>query len=229
MKKIAIFVEGQTEVVFTQNLLNEIIGNHNLQIESVSNNIHLNLSRISEPNNNIEHFVLLVDCGGDITVKQKIKDNEQILSKSGYSRIIGLRDLYPLTIDNLPRLEEGLRTGIGNYLPSNIIIAVMEIECWFIQVRNHFLNIDATLTPEYIETNTGFNPQSHDATLIQQPSLLLNAIYNLVGLEYKKKLYQSRTVCDFIDYEELYFETTQSNNKLKQFIDEIEFSLFEEE
>jgi predicted ATP-dependent endonuclease of OLD family len=102
MKKIAIFVEGQTEQFFINKLLIEIAGKKNILIElkkfsgkKTSPKRDIYPKTFATPTNP-KHSVLIYDCGGDDSVKSRIIEENQDLQNDGYLEIIGLRDLYPL-------------------------------------------------------------------------------------------------------------------------------------
>ena len=225
MKKIAFFVEGQTEAVFTQKLLSSIAGTKGLQVEIEDASHHVSFSKITPPNSDTVNYVLIFDCQGDDSVKQKIKENQNSLKNSGYESIIGLRDLFPLGRNDLQPLMDHLPIGLSTDISTKIIISIMEIEAWFIQEYTHFTSLNENLTPEAISNAIGFNPMTDDASSIDHPSTTLNVIYGLAGLSYKKKLHQVRLTTDHIDYNEIYFETRAKRSDLDEYINEIENSL----
>ena len=222
MHKIAFFVEGQTEAIFTKKLIEEIAGQNNVYIETVNATRTFSFSKIVEPESGEEFFILIVNCSGDDAVKQKIKDNEKKLGESGYIKIIGLRDLYPEAKDNLQLVSDNLYVGLDEVIPIRIVVAVMEIEAWFIQETKHFTYLNPVLTPQKIREVTGFNPLIDDASDVNHPSSLLNSIYQVVGLSYTKKAFHVQMTTDYLDYEELYLNIRHKLNELDQYIGEID-------
>ena len=97
----------------------------------------------------------------------------------------------------------------------------MEIEAWFIQEYKHFTSLNNILTPQFIEENTGFNPELGDASIIDRPAMFLNDVYQLAGLKYKKRLYQVHLTTDHIDYEEMYLVTRHKKQDINEFINAI--------
>ena len=69
----------------------------------------MRLIKATRPNTGQEYFVLIYDCGGDNSVKTRICEEHKNLTKRGYSRILGLRDVRPtFTYADVPRLEASL-------------------------------------------------------------------------------------------------------------------------
>jgi len=113
---MAIFVEGQTEQLFVAKLLREIAGEKNISIEqekAISKNGHRLFSVIQASKNlDKKYYVLIRDCGNDELVQSDIRDSCESLAKKDYQKILGLRDVYPKTSADIPKLELGLKYGI---------------------------------------------------------------------------------------------------------------------
>lgn len=239
MKKIAFYVEGKTEQFFVNKLLIEIAGRKNIQIElqqfqgvgRPKRAIHpRSTSQPSEHN----HFALILDCVGDGGVKPRILEDAPNLFSQGYSEVVGLLDLYPLT--NLARLENNLKNGIqrnGRVLApplpndTDIIIAVNEIESWFLEECTHFECIDESLTNETIVREMGFDPCTDDMTQRPHPAQDLHDIYKIANKAYmnsqgkKRKNRIERTV-ECLDYTNIYMNLRNSVTKLGDLINKID-------
>jgi Domain of unknown function (DUF4276) len=235
MKKIAFFVEGQAEQLFVNKLLIEIAGQKHIAIKlfqlrggnkTATQEILVPQTMTYSPPVSPQFEALIYDCGNDGKVKSDILDNINSLAKSGYVEIIGIRDLYPKPFAELANLEYGLSLVPTTYLPLPIkyfiIIAVSEIEAWFLAECNHFERIDNNLTNTHIVTNIGFNPCNDDMTLRSHPSEDLKNIYQLVGKTYsKKKKHPERTV-ECLDYANLYLNLRTNISKLNDLITRID-------
>jgi hypothetical protein len=209
MKRIAFFVEGQTEQIFVNRLIKEIIGTQQVNIIQKQFRGGVNIPkqeivRNSSFSRNPRYEVLIFDCGSDNRVKSEIIDNIENLRSKGYEMIIGLRDLYPLPIDDLEKLEKGLR-----FLPKNlkndqqyfdVIIAIHEIEAWFMAEINHFRRIDKKLTARFIHDRLGFDPYTIDAQTRYHPAKDLDDIYRLVGKSYTKRYNTTLRVVNKLDF-----------------------------
>jgi hypothetical protein len=231
MKKIAFFVEGQTEQVFINQLLREIATQKDIAItlykleggSSVPKRETIVPQSYTNPINP-KYEALIYDCGNDEKVKSDILENMPNLATRGYSEILGIRDLFPIT--DLARLERGLQFVPRNLLPLpipyTIIVAVNEIEAWFLAECNHFQCIDPLLTHELILKKVGFDPCTDDMTLLTQPAEDLKTIYQLVGKTYNKKKNNIERTVSCLDYANLYLNLSQKITKLKMLIAKID-------
>lgn len=205
MRRLAVFVEGYTEVLFIEKLITEIAGNHNVVVETIRISGGTNAPRsitslqAARAATNEAYFVLIVDCGGDHQVATRIREEHESLTAKGYQKIIGLRDVRPdFAIEDVPALERGLRKYIKTSLiPVEFILALMEIEAWFIAEHNHFVKIDPTITLDAIEATLGFNPEVDDITLRSEPRDDLETIYGLAGKQYVKPAENTIGALDF--------------------------------
>jgi hypothetical protein len=213
MKKIAFFVEGQTEQIFVDRLVREILGKNNVSIilkrsQGGANVPKQELVRRVEFVHNPSWQALIYDCGSDNRVKSAILENLPNLLKAGYSFAVGLRDLYPLQVKELSQLKAGLK-----FLPSSkakryagyfqIVVAVQEIETWFLAENHHFRRVDKRLTAQFINNRLGFNPFAIDPQERRHPSRDLDNIYRLVGRGYSKRYMQVLHLVKKLDYDHI--------------------------
>lgn len=221
MDKMAIFVEGQTERIFLEMCICEVAGRKGLCIQSkqitggtkAPRTISL-LNTIGNPAS-AEKFFLIYDCGNDELVKSRILEEYSSLSSSGYSKILGVRDLYPIEYRDLGRLEQGLCAN----LPSTnieIFVAVMETESWFLACYPLFCAINKSLDTAAIKTILGFDPSVYDLELVRRPSKSINRIFRRIGLRYQKKKSEVQSIVDKIDYADLYLRVRYKFNNLNR-------------
>lgn len=224
MKKLAIFVEGQTEQIFVEKLLKEIAGKNRIAIEVIAvngNQFKRYTTLIKNPVVTCEtkFYVLVYNSFSDNSVVSDMRDRYSTLTASGYERVIGLRDVYPIPISQKYKLLNGLRYSlIQGTIPIDIVLAVMEIEAWFLAEYNHFLKIDASLTPDRIQEYFGFNPKTDDMEARPKPSDDMKQIYNLVGKGYNKSEKQLNRLASNLDYELIYIQLTKSLPSLREFV-----------
>ena len=231
MKRIAFFVEGQTEQIFVNRLIKEILGTQQINIIQKQFRGGVNIPKVEIVRNssfsrNPKYEVLIFDCGSDNRVKSEILDNIETLRKNGYEMIIGLRDLYPLPIDDLEKLEKGLRF-LPNKLKNDaqyfdVIIAVNEIEAWFLAETNHFRKIDKRLTGRFIKDKLGFDPYASDPQAREHPAKDLDNIYRLVGKSYTKKYNATTRVVNKLDFNNIRFNLRYDINPLDRLLKAIE-------
>ncbi len=242
MKKIAFFVEGETEYLFISELLKKMAGTRKINViaEKLSGGgkkqptriAFLSLESTLQPNATYEARIYV--SGTDNRVDTDIQDFHQNLqtthSITEYAMIVGLRDLKgqkpdlsPNTLSDLPKMELLAKVAIKNcvlkdFIASNIIIAVYEIEAWFLSEYTHFDRIDTILTPSFIASNIGFNPQTEDMSLRPEPAIDLHNIYQL-GVPpkfYSKKANQRERTISHLDYTFLYNTVAAKVTKLKK-------------
>lgn len=228
MRKLAIFVEGQTEQIFVEKLVKEVAGSKRIAIrlEKAARNkkgnrtfVALHATRESD---NKELYVLIRDCSSDSTVKSDIIESLPSLNRENFEMIIGLRDVYPLANSDIPKLRRYLNYRVTTkFMPVRMALAIMEIEAWFLAETTHYPRIDAQLTLTRIKNDLNFDPLTEDIEKIQQPSDDLDRIYKIVGKAYKKdKLRVQRTV-DALDYAELYLRLNTKLTSLADFLEGI--------
>lgn len=205
MKKIAIFVEGKTELVFVREYLLKWFDYTNISLECYTlftdNNFHS--TEYSFPNKTAEIFFQIINVGNDNAVLTRILNREQYLWNVGFDRIIGLRDMYSEQYRDLSTqagiidlsLNEELKAATKEEItkranqPDNIdfCFAVMECESWILGFHNCFETINPLLTTNYIENQLGFNLEEIDPEVtFFHPAKIMKDIYALAGENYKK-------------------------------------------
>ncbi|MBD2501309.1 DUF4276 family protein [Anabaena azotica] len=228
-KKLAIFVEGQTEQIFVEKLLLEIVGYKQISIEirkfsGGKSNRKTETVKLGSPDSN--YYVLLYDCGSYSHVLSDIRKQYISLNNNGYSKIIGLRDLEQTLLTEISKLEKSIQSNLKPLtqggIPVSVCLAVKEIEAWFLSEWNHFLKIDSSLTLQFIEQNCGFNPQLVDVEQRLDPSEDLNFIYNLVNKTYSKNANDVQDIVNNLDYEFIYLDLVNTVKYLGYFIKEID-------
>jgi len=152
MKKVAIFVEGMTEQKFVVMFLTEWFSSLGIQVQLAKQfQGRVILQTLPTSPSNTVTYVMVVDCANDDQVMTQIRDQYQTLSNSGYTAVIGLRDVYPKTHAEMALLRLGLQKSLPKGpLMAEIHLAEMEVEAWFIAETTHFARISPKLTVERI-------------------------------------------------------------------------------
>ena len=228
MNKLAIFVEGYTEVVFVEKMIEEIAGQNRVRIEhreirgGRTIRRTMKLIRAARLHPRQEYYVLLFDCGGDELVKTRILEEQDNLTKAGYSMLIGIRDVRPtFAYGDIPRLEEHLPKYIKTKLvPVTFVLAVMEIEAWFLAEATHYARIEPSITMAAIKANLGFDPENDDMEQLPYPSYDLNSCYAIGGKTYVKR--QAKVTVDALDHALIYTELRNKINYLDRLISAID-------
>ena len=229
MKKLAVFVEGQTEQIFIEKLLVEAAGKSNIAIEKrqalggQSVKRRLKLIEASTPNSGHRYLAQIVDCGSENRVKSDIRDRYENLVAQGFETIVGVRDVYPdAAYADIPLLRSGLRLYIKtNPIEVTFVLGVMEIETWFIAEHTHLQKLHPSLTPSLIKSRLGFDPSTDDLQLRPRPTEDLDNIYRLAGLKYTKDKNTVQRTVGVLDYERIYLELPSKIPDLKTLVDTI--------
>lgn len=209
-KRIAFFVEGQTEQIFLNRLVKEILGSNQTNVIQKQYRGGVNVPKVEimrdlSLSRKPLYEVLISDCGADNKVKSEMMDNIVNLKKAGYQMIVGLRDLYPLPVEDLEKLEKGLKF-LPNWLRKeadcfDIVIAVHEIEAWFLAETSHLKKVDKRLASgRFIRQCLGYDPYVDDPQEREHPAKDLDDIYKLVGKSYSKRYWQVTKLVNRLDY-----------------------------
>jgi hypothetical protein len=173
-----------------------------------------------------EYYVLIMDCAGDDSVKSRIIEEYDGLVTKGYEAIIGIRDVYPLPQDAIPELTRRLPLYVKT-VPVRVVfvLAVMEVEAWFLAEYTHFERMATALTVASISANLGFDPSEDDMEQRLNPAGDLHAAYQLVGLAYSKRRANVQRTVGELDYGRLYLEMPASYPSLATLVSAVDHFL----
>ena len=215
MIKIGIFVEGQTERIFVEKLLEKYLTPPEFEIEScrlIGDGIHM--VRRRNIHSGIQIYVLIYDVGNDERVVSALLERaEYMISNKGYSNLLALRDLFPQTFQQKSQVITATQREFDKYSFANklkLILAIMETEAWFLADFNLFSEINSQLTHEYIKEETNYDLVNDDPESYAHPSKIVNDIYRLIGQRYKKRKKQSYKITHNIDYDFLCLNVAES-------------------
>ena len=227
MKKIAFFVEGQTEQIFIDQLIRNTFSYNKIDIEELQffgkeDNRRIRTIRSVSSDTSSEYFIRVYDCHGgneNSTVKSDIREQFMKLLGESFTFIIGLRDVYPLSDTDKLKSMMIINLPDDSKLPIKIFFAVREIEAWFIAEEKHYALIDDLLTISYVNQIVGFDITTLSTETIHHPSLTLKTIYQSVGKDYNKKKWEIERTVHCLDYENLYIAVRDRNNSLNELLD----------
>ncbi len=206
MKRIALFVEGQTEMVFLRSLLHWIFGYniHYICKELSSYNIIPWKHReYGKENPSPEFDFMIISVGGDGTLINAIYEREERLVEEGFEKIIGIKDMYSEEYKKYVRFKEiddsvtqkfveGMNKTIStmkNTCRIEVHFAIMEIEAWFLMMHKVFERIDPALTVEYIKAKLEKDLRQIDPQKeFFKPASFVEQILGLCGVRYRKTL-----------------------------------------
>ncbi len=149
MKKIAIFIEGESDMIFSSYLIKLIYGLNGTKIKYVNwtsdDNYQENFKQ-EEGYGNTQIKFTLFNFGNDKRVVNKLKENADSMLKAGYKAVIGLRDLRSQEYDELAngKIDSAIsKTMISNTRAvlkklngTELFFAVMELEAWYLAFTN---------------------------------------------------------------------------------------------
>lgn len=205
MKKIAIFVEGQTERIFMVRFLNEYLGEHKIEIRLEKNLGDRGVKYLGmRKNPYAEYYILVYDVGGDGNVVSAVKErSEKMINQAGYNFILALRDLYPNLREEKKKVIEAFKKIFKRYSYSSklkLILAVMEIEAWFLADYNLFERIHPIAVVNIIRERLNIDLIRDDPESYNHPTEILKDIFNLFDEKYKKREKQAHKIAANLDY-----------------------------
>jgi len=236
MKKLAIFVEGLTEQILVRHMLQAVLDRNRVAIQTVKitggHNVRMSFTvmRAAHVDRRTDYYVLIYDCGGETNVKSYMMARYQKLISSGYSMILGLRDVYP----NFDRAEvPKLLRGLNQRLPqrkarTRIFLAVMETEAWFLGEYHHLKKVSGKLTPGFVEHHLGFNPKTENMEDRERPAEDMKAVYQLAGHDYTKKRDRLNAVVKKLDFHYFTHGLAEKMPSLGDMVEGLEYFFKEE-
>lgn len=228
MKRLAVFVEGATDQAFMERLIAEVVGHNQVVIEvtnSFSSGVSASIttSMYTAQQVNRRFYVLIFNCGNDERVVGAINERYARLVETGYDLIIGMRDVIPLAIEEVGRLRAALQQKlVHGSLRVELVLAIMELEAWFLGEVTHFTKIDDRLTTQFILRERGIDLATIDVEAILRPARELDRIYRLVGRRYRKGQYRSRQTLGKIDFDEIYVNVADRAPALRELCEQLD-------
>lgn len=231
MRKVAIFVEGLTEQELIVGLVSALVGRRGVNVDlgrQWKNKVLVQPSTIVPAH---EFSVLVIDCANDEQVKTQIREQYPTLVASGYTAIIGLRDVYPLPRTAIGLLQADLSKGLPTGLVSpQMHLAVMEVEAWFLAESTHFARLHETLSVPFIVA-AGIDIVSTQGDAWNHPTAVLDSIYKLAGFSYvdsrgHKSGKRVQRTMRALSLDELYVTVRQSIPAFHAFVGSVEAALF---
>ena len=205
MRRIAVFVEGQTELVFVRDFLLKWFEYDTDRLGIECYNLKSSVA-YSTPypygGQQSDNFYMIVNVGNDNSVLSEIKSRLQLLLNKDYQVVVGLRDMYCKQYRNevidskvkaeineafiLAASEQILQIEGGDAIKFHF--AIMEIEAWLLGMPKIFSSKSDLLTTEYIHQKLNVDLNSDPETAFFHPAKEVENIYSLVGDKYDKHL-----------------------------------------
>lgn len=230
MKRIAIFTEGQTELIFIRYLVGMELGWDKISVRCISLTRNKStLAGLNYENPHADVLFQIIDVGNDELVLSAIKEREERLLKSGFNKILGLRDMYsenyrkradrkivPAIIKQF--IEEAKSTIQKMSSPDKIFFhfAIMEVEAWFLAMWMVFGRLHTILTVQYIEQKLNFRLDQIDPQVqFVNPSREVEHIFELVGSKYEKTRGDVEVICRKIEQSDI--QAILASNRCQSF------------
>jgi len=231
MNRLAVFVEGYTELVFVEKLVEEIAGKNKVVIQQQKirgggkgrRGVKRSsaIVKAANPVGGEKYYVLIVDCGGDELVKPRIVEEYDNLARAKYLKIIGMRDVRPKYDHSTMRdLEAKLPKFVKSKpIPVEFVLAVLEVEAWFLAEATHFPKIDPAITVAAIIAALKFDPENDDMEQRLTPTDDMQDCYAMGGKSYEKNLAQD--TMDALDFNLIYLELWKKFKHLERLINSL--------
>lgn len=236
MIKVAIFVEGQTELIFVRAFLLKVFDYQNINVGCfnlfTNNNYHrTDYAFPNEIDETLLFYFEIINIGNDNAVLSRILSREKYLWNSGFDKIIGLRDMYSRVYreeaknaqisEELNRLfksstKEQIQKRAERPNDIHFIFAIMEVEAWFLGFEDIFMNLDTQLSPDFIHQKLGFDLRNIDPeTTFFHPTKVIKDIYNLINQSYTKGRSEIEALMSHLSKDD--FELLKMDNKCQSY------------
>ena len=212
MKKLAFYVEGQTEQLFVRSLVERCAGECSVRIVSQRGNLGKRHPRrymemgAKSIGTGDDFYVLIVDSGSDESVVSDVRSSFDNLVRENYSAVVALRDVRPsVKRQDIDKLVAGITRALAGLteIPVECYLSIMEVEAWFLAENTHFIRLDAQLTEERITQELGFFPHNANVEHRDNPSSDLRKIYAIVGKEYDKSRDVVECVMNLLNFSDI--------------------------
>ncbi len=232
MKKIAIFVEGQTELIFVREYLLKQFEYQGIDLEcrNLFKDEKIQSAEYDFSNDEAETHFQIINVGSDVNVLPRILNREQLLWNAGYERIIGLRDVYsdeyieemgqPRRI--IPEIVLEFIKGANETIeqksikPQNIKFhfAIMELEAWFLGIPKLWER--KGISNQSIKEKIGFDLSTIDPeNFFLHPAEIIKDILKIINEPYRKQASEVESLVSYIEKQD--FEDLQNSQKCNSF------------
>ena len=157
MRKVAVYVEGQTEYIFVREFLQKWYEYDPSRLSFRCNRLRSD-KVIAAPydfqgTEDCMNYFEITDVGNDNSVLAKILKNESFIESAGFDCVIGLRDMYskdyrkanPHSSEINPELNDRFIAGTTKSLENqktdlqiSMHFAIMEVEAWILAMLQSF-------------------------------------------------------------------------------------------
>lgn len=232
MKKLAVFVEGLTECLFVERLVRSMIDETRVKLEvrRGSGGSRRNKPRQldivrRDPDGPFQtHFILIVMSEQDERVATDVNDRYPTLVAENFAAIVAIRDVAPdVARTDVPKLRAALAKPWRHMaLAPRFILAVMEVEAWFLREHRHFPRIHASIDCERIADEFEFDPRTDDMQQRDKPSDDLKNVYWLETIHYDKSRSIVERLMNALCFDHIRGEVADSFEDLRRLVGTLE-------
>ncbi len=223
MKKAIFVVEGQTEQIFVERFIKALVALQPcyVTLEKLHGDSICLIGTRGSPIEFASHFIRIINAQGDDRVNSFIEDRLDGFVEKGFRVIYGLRDRY--TGDGNKRVDFEKISAYFSKISAerniivNTVVAIDEIEAWFLAVPKFFRAYDDSLILEKINECLGYDLSLIDIESIEHPAMEINKVLMTVGTKYRKHADDSHKIANELDYDTLYLERTNDIPALSRF------------
>jgi len=200
--KTAIFVEGQTELIFVREMLLRVFDPEDLSFQCTrllrQEAISANYNYRTDQNSAFSFDIIQV--GNDTSLQSIIVSRAEYFWNKQYFRIIGLRDMFTpqyrkrstqvspeLNIKIKEATYHAIKNGASKPEDIHFHYAIMELEAWLLGFKNFFEKIDARLTNTFMLEKLGIDLEQVDPEVtFLHPAEIVKKITAHFGSAYDK-------------------------------------------
>lgn len=217
MRKIAIFVEGQTELIIVREMLLKAFQYEDIWVECFTLFVDskFNPTEYEYKCERAANYFQVINVGNDQSVITRMIRRADYMWSQGFDKLIGLRDMYSkqyreeaMGLGIVPELNKKFIDGHKKTLPPGNVafcFAIMETEAWILGMPICFERMDARLTTDYIHGNLGYDLNTVDPEIVFfHPAVEVEKIYELVGRSYSKRKGDIYAVASNLEREDFY-------------------------
>ncbi|MBD5356467.1 MAG: DUF4276 family protein [Bacteroides sp.] len=230
--KIAVYVEGHTELIFVCEFLRKWYDNDPSKVcirYEYLNGVRPIKKNLEFGDKHSQRIYIIVNAGNDTTALSGAFKTASNRKSNGLDRILVLRDMYSKKYrqDKKQRGIDPIRNnkfineaqseinkrGFKGYVYCHF--AIMEIEAWFLGMGWYFQKVDSSFTPDYLLSQLKFDLKDDPETKYYHPVKWMEKIYKHFGSNYRKHEKEVNSIMSNLDKSD--FETLFRSGKCASF------------
>lgn len=217
--KIAVYVEGQTELIFLCNFLRKWFDDDPTKVcikywelDGVRRIVtDLNFGSVDS-----QHSYVIINAGNDNKSLSEALKRASNQKNIGFDKVLVLRDMFSKDYDDannlIPRIInphlnkkfiDAAQIAINAHGFHGFVhchFAIMEIEAWLLGMGWYLQKVDPLLNPDHMKSSElKFDVNNDPETYYYRPAKRLKKIYNHIGLLYRKREDEINSIMGYLD------------------------------